>query len=264
MKEFLLSSEFLWSAIGLTSIGGIIAVLWRNTVWEARGITPEGDVERLRGGGIAKLLPKSATAWYVIAGVVLAVTILWMLLITSATPSKSGVWSSSLQSPSVATVVKAVWDYWLWILVIWGIFIALIEVNGWPKGLHWVTSGVVVLLFIVLPFIGLVNEPPKPVRSAATLPSPEACTKSRPCAPLQQADGSTEEVLTPVGKSLCFDDSFFANVSRLGYATSYQGGTEMSPGCTTVSCKMDSFRFTPQPGVGVPKYWFVREGASRC
>src|SRR3989344_2672523 len=152
MKEFLLSSEFLWSAIGLTSIGGIIAVLWRNTVWEARGITPEGDVERLRGGGIAKLLPKSATAWYVIAGVVLAVTILWMLLITSATPSKSGVWSSSLQSPSVATVVKAVWDYWLWILILWGIVAASIAFSGRSKDLQWIPVGVVVLLFIVLPF----------------------------------------------------------------------------------------------------------------
>ena len=210
--------------------------------------TSEAPVASTASGGrrLERLTPYWPSILIVVVG---AAAVYWGFQNTQIRPTDAGSWGQKS---------------WLPLLIIWGIFIALVEVNGWPKGLHWVTSGVVVLLFIVLPFIGRVNEPPKPVRSAATLPSPEACTKSRPCAPLQQADGSTEEVLTPVGKSLCFDDSFFANVSRLGYATSYQGGTEMSPGCTTVSCKMDSFRFTPQPGVGVPKYWFVREGASRC
>ncbi len=90
------------------------------------------------------------------------------------------------------------------------------------------------------------------------------CTKSSPCIPFKETDGPTKKVALKEGRSLCFDSSFFKNLPRLGYATSYEGGPEMKPGCTTASCTMDTFWFTPEAGVNLPKYWFVPEGSSQC
>ena len=111
------------------------------------------------------------------------------------------------------------------------------------------------------------DEPPSPQQQQqkqAVVAAEEVCTKTRPCSPIQQVDGSTTVVKTKEGTSLCFDSSFFTNLSRLGYTTSYQGGTEMKPGCTTQSCSLDSFRFTPEEGVPLPNYWFVPEGSKQC
>lgn len=138
-----------------------------------------------------------------------------------------------------------------------------------PAGVKkWLVLG---LIFVaVVSFIALIasiardKDPGQKQAEKAAARLEEGCTKSRPCTLLQYADGSTEKVHMKGGISLCVDDSFFMNLPRLGYATSYQGGAEMRPGCTTVSCKLDTFWFTPEAGVNVPKYWFVPEGASRC
>ena len=150
-----------------------------------------------------------------------------------------------------------------------GLRYALIALNAKALGtavastLHFVLAGVMLLLFVVLPFIGWVNEDSPPPAPKAAMRSEEGCTKLNPCTPLRRADGSTEKVHMKGETSLCVDDSFFANLPRLGYVTSYQG-TEKNPGCTTVSCKSDTFWFTPQAGVPVPKYWYVAEGSTKC
>jgi hypothetical protein len=100
--------------------------------------------------------------------------------------------------------------------------------------------------------------------AAQVPPVPEECTGSKPCSPVQKADGSTEKTIVKEGRSVCFESSFYSNLPRLGYVTSYKGEPEMKPGCTTASCRVDTFWFAPEAGVPVPKYWFVPEGSSRC
>jgi len=114
------------------------------------------------------------------------------------------------------------------------------------------------------------TPPPVPERATRSGPSEsttqragDECMKKEPCTPFLEANGLTEKVRMKEGRSLCFDDSFFENLPRLGYKTSYQGTAE-DPGCTTVSCKMDAFWFEPEAGIRVPKYWYVPEGSPRC
>ncbi len=102
--------------------------------------------------------------------------------------------------------------------------------------------------------------------------SAKECAKSHPCALSKQEDGSTEKVTVPEGKQVCFDSSSWDNRSRLGYRTSYQGGPEEEHTCTkeqviSGAChepRSDAFRFVPEAGVIIPRYWFVPEGATQC
>jgi hypothetical protein len=98
------------------------------------------------------------------------------------------------------------------------------------------------------------KKPSTPQR--ATRSDSEGCSKSHPCT------ASTEKVTIPERKTVCFGAPF--PDERLGYITSYKGGSEMKPGCTTASCVMDTFRFESQRGLDMPKYWLVPEGSSQC
>ncbi len=100
-------------------------------------------------------------------------------------------------------------------------------------------------------------------QQSAVVPVKE-CTKSNPCTP-------TGVVLGKPGYSLCWDPSFWENLPKLGYHTSRNGVEKkytctreqvMAGNCTQTA--MDSFRFDPESGVDLPKYWFVREGATQC
>jgi len=176
MKEFLSSPAFLWGSIVLMVIAGVIALLWRNTVWEARGITPEEDVERLRTR-MTGLFPKSPKGWFILAGVIILIAIgFWWLSGTSGTPSVSETETTSWKAPSLATVVSAARDYWLWILILWGVAVVLVAVfcTGMvAKTLQWVLAGVVFTLFIGLPVVDWIygdDEPVKPTRVLTRVP----------------------------------------------------------------------------------------------
>lgn len=84
--------------------------------------------------------------------------------------------------------------------------------------------------------------------------APQECTSANPCAPTV---GNVVHV--PQGKSVCFEPFFWSNIQRLGVRTSYKGGSES--GYNSIA---DSFRFVPETGVILPKYWFVPEGSSKC
>lgn len=162
------------------------------------------------------------------------------------------------------------WDNWFWLLVFGGILIALSRLNAKALGelakkLETGTIIALLLLFFGFPmWFGIMDffSPLQhPARHATQLPV--TCTSFERCTPILRADGTTELVRMKEGRSLCFDSSFAENLSRLGYVTSYKG-VETASACTAASCKMDSFRFTPESGVRLPEYWFVPEGSAHC
>lgn len=109
----------------------------------------------------------------------------------------------------------------------------------------------------------------------ASKPSAEAsakCTEYEPCTPQSKADGTTEKVYVPRGKNVCFDNSFWENVTRLGEKISYQGGPEEEYQCTreevsSGECHIrtfDTFQFDPEKGVAPPRYWFIDASKRDC
>ncbi len=80
-----------------------------------------------------------------------------------------------------------------------------------------------------------------------------------------RADGSTKVISVPNGKNVCFGTSFWMNLSRLGYRTSDGVGSERPYTCTkeevvSNTCHErigNTFQFTPQKGVHLPRYWFM-------
>ncbi|HUY05270.1 MAG TPA: hypothetical protein VMV62_00940 [Candidatus Paceibacterota bacterium] len=98
------------------------------------------------------------------------------------------------------------------------------------------------------------------------------CTVYAPCTPHEKPDGSTEKAFVPRGKNVCFDNSFWENITRLGERISYQGGPEEEYRCTreevlSGACGtrvFDTFRFTPEKGVRPPRYWFIGEQQHEC
>ena len=162
------------------------------------------------------------------------------------------------------------WDNWFWLLAFGGILIALSKLNAKALGdlAKKLETGMIsawLILFIGFPvWFGIVDffSPSQHPARHATQP-PMTCTSFERCTPILRADGSTEPISTKEGRSLCFDSSFATNLSRLGYV-SYYKGVETAPGCTTTSCKSDSFRFKPEAGVRLPEYWFVPEGSAQC
>ena len=80
-----------------------------------------------------------------------------------------------------------------------------------------------------------------------------------------RTDGSTKIVSVPDGKNVCFETSFWMNLSRLGYRTSDGVGPEKPYTCTeeevvSNTCHErigNTFQFTPQKGVPLPRYWFM-------
>ncbi len=110
---------------------------------------------------------------------------------------------------------------------------------------------------------------------AANKPSVDAsatCTEYAPCTPQEESDGSTRKVLVPRGENVCFDNSFWENIARLGWKISYQGSPEEVYRCTregvlSGTCSVrafDTFRFTPEKGVRPPRYWFIDASKRKC
>ncbi len=165
---------------------------------------------------------------------------------------------------TVADAVK--WrKYWFPFLIVWAvgtfIFVALSK-TALTKTLHCV-AGAVLTILIVLSVWNWMTEPSVQEQAAQSA----ACTATRHC-------DSVEKVATtiPEGHRVCFDPSFWENLPRLGYMTSYKGGPEKAYGCTrdqviagTCSERMgDTFRFIPEKDVPLPAHWFVGEGGSTC
>ncbi|MBU6388673.1 hypothetical protein KGQ72_02285 [Patescibacteria group bacterium] len=182
-----------------------------------------------------------------------------------------GVHSSSLESPSLKTVWEATINHWFLILLVLGlayILLSIIPKDAGAVAKAKVLKGAIVwlvpILFVGIPLVYLIwgDKPVAPQTASAT----PKCTSIHPC------DGSTERVSIPKGKRVCFDDSFWDNLDRLGYTTSYQGGPEKKYGCTREQvisgvCHErtgDTFRFIPAKGVQPPRYWFTDEGGSEC
>lgn len=207
----------------------------------------------------------------VVIGCVVLAIVLWMAP------------SGTLEAPSVADVVEQSRKFWLWIIILWGIGHALIGLNSSTLGraapvLHWVLPVVVFFLFAILPIIGWASDSKtaaevkaekEAAAKAALAPTPapaprarspvravEVCTEEKPCTLRLLADGSTEKVRRREGTYLCFDRSFYTNFEQLGFVSSYNG-VETSPGCRSASCNLDTFWFTPEEEVDLPKYWDV-------
>lgn len=162
-------------------------------------------------------------------------------------------------------------NHWFSLLLLWGIAAALIALNAekaTAKTLQWVLTGVVAAVLAIFPLWGLATSPAAPAHATVAVQqstSTEECTKLRPCSSL-----GTVSVLE--GKRVCFEPSFWDNLEKLGYMTSYRGEPETRYTCTREQAiagtcgkgAFDTFRFTPETGVSVPKHWFVPEGVSRC
>ena len=111
--------------------------------------------------------------WKWIAGIVAAVAVAFVLWLSwdalgaFFAPRETG--TTSWKSPSLATVVGAARDYWLWIFILWGVVAVLAAVfcaGTTAKTLQWVLAGVVFMLFIGLPVVNLVfGDKPKPLVS---------------------------------------------------------------------------------------------------
>lgn len=249
--------DFFTSPFGLACVifGALaflaIVVLWRNISWAPRGVTPE-DMRKKLWAGIVGVLPESKTALWVL-GVAATVLVvgggIWWLW-----PSATSDWSS----PSLATVWMWTKSYWLYIMFVFvGALIALTVWGDDHKAMLQTTAwGIVAMLFAVIPLLAWVvgNQSSE-------------CITGHPCELQQKSDGSTVPVSIQSGQWICFDTTFWDNLSQLGYRTSFRGGPEKLYGCTRDSvlsgkCNErmgDTFRFTPTKGVPLPKYWFTSQ-----
>ncbi len=118
---------------------------------------------------------------------------------------------------------------------------------------------VVSMFFVAIPLVAWIASPSS------------ECVAGHPCTLQQQSDGSTVPVTIPKEQGVCFDPSFWENLSQLGYRTSFNGSSEKLYSCTRDSvlsgkCNErmgDTFRFIPKKGVLLPQYWFS-PGGSNC
>ena len=97
------------------------------------------------------------------------------------------------------------------------------------------------------------------------------CVSGSPCTLTLADDGTTVPVSVPPGKNPCFDKSFSDNLDRLGFQTSYHSNQFTDYLCTKETLGgqcgaryVDRFRFRPQPGTPLPRYWFIGAGERRC
>lgn len=150
-----------------------------------------------------------------------------------------------------------------------------------PSGIKsWVVPTLVIIAIVVgLGRIASIarspDSPTEQQKQAAIRVAPalvEDCNKSHSCTLLQRPDGSTVSVSIEAGKRVCFDPSFWTNLPRLGFITSFQGGRETRYACTigqvtAGTCDMtvfDTFRFIPEGNVPLPRYWFTRDSGTVC
>lgn len=159
--------------------------------------------------------------------------------------------------------------FWFSLLVLWAVGATLIAINAkgvLAKTLQWVLAGAIFMLFIGLPLVR--GEKPPPPAQVQQQREPD-CTSSTPCTPTLGAGGSTEVVQGKPGFGICFDSSYWVNLSRLRYHITY-GGIEKKYECTREDvlagkCSQtlfDAFRFVPEAGVSLPKYWFATKGTN--
>ena len=136
----------------------------------------------------------------------------------------------------------------------------------------------IVLAIVSLEVVTLVTEHRKEEATRQTTAPPQAqqiaprsreCTSENPCALTVQSNGSTETVQGKPDRGVCFDPSYWANLPLLGYHITY-GGVEKKYECTREDvlagkCSQtlfDAFRFVPEAGVSLPKYWFAAKGTN--
>jgi hypothetical protein len=87
----------------------------------------------------------------------------------------------------------------------------------------------------------------------------------QPMIPVLLPDGSTEPVLVSEVCWVCRDPSFWEDLPRLGYRTSYKGGMEdHHTRKATGKIVYDKFRYIPEPGTRIPRHWFVPLGTNQC
>lgn len=141
----------------------------------------------------------------------------------------------------------------------------------WLTRLGFILTSVVTASLLMWQLMAYKSAPkvtPPPPQQVQQVASIAECTATSPCTPTMKSDGSTEPVKIKDGERVCFDHSFWDNLPRLGYMTSYRGGAEKRYGCTreqvisgTCNERMgDTFRFVPEPGVSIPKHWFATSG----
>lgn len=165
---------------------------------------------------------------------------------------------------SVAEVMSNWWLAFIVPLVLVAIVVALgkVFISNRKMEAFW---GLVVLVLVI------VIVPQVWVWIAGDAPRTEkGCTPSSPCELRVKSDGFTETVRVPVGRNICFEPTFWIDLPKLGYRTSYRGGEEKVYGCTreTVlagTCREvfgDAFRFKPEKGTLLPRYWFISESGN--
>lgn len=156
------------------------------------------------------------------------------------------------------------WKYWLPLLIIWGTLAALIALNQEKLGtaskvLQSILATGMFAALVVLPLVNYFwGEEPGQRRPAKAATAPN-CTSASSCTHVRSPDGMTKKVSIPNGKSVCHDPEFWANLPRLGFKTTFKGGPERG-----VDVPADTFWYEPEPGVSIPRYWFVPEGSTTC
>ena len=181
-------------------------------------------------------------------------------------PSSPG-WS--LQAPEPKTVWAFFKDYWLWVaLVLTAIYFAhkLTESKLAVAG-KYAAIAIAVIMFGAMAVHGIWSEESPSQQVTRSEQAQSDCTARSPCTPVLKSDGSTEVVQGKSGFGICFDSSFWTNLSRFGYHITY-AGVEKKYECTREqvlagNCSQtsfDAFRFVPETGVSLPKYWFATKG----
>jgi len=136
----------------------------------AGGGTPTAAPAAVGGGATTTTAPppKGARKWFeenwpsILIVVVGVAAVYWGFQNTQIRPTDAGSWSQ---------------NHWLSLLILWGMGHALIALNAKAWGaavastLHWVLASVMLLLFIVLPFIGWVGGSSEPKRAESAIRS---------------------------------------------------------------------------------------------
>ncbi len=136
-------------------------------------------------------------------------------------------------SPSLGTVWECVKDHWLWIVLILGGSAGALSIvqtmvkAPWARPLQGVLVAAMTLLFVVLPFIGWFNEPPKPPEQAARSEIPLASSPQSEWPKLViPAGGRSENIPVPP----YMHAMFIGNNFRVHNV--YQDRSECSESCT--------------------------------
>jgi len=166
-------------------------------------------------------------------------------------------------SPSLGDLEEWRRSHWFWIISVLVLASIILTILGkpWAKTLQWIPIGMFAALFVFLPIVHAIWGDDGPVQTFTKRQPVVAgrCTSAQPCAPASQGNGSTVPVAIPEGSALCHDPEFWTDLPRLGFKTTFKNGPVRGVGVPA-----DSFWYEPQPGVSIPRYWFVPEGTKQC